>query len=536
MAPPVRAGTTTYETGASVAIHPPPFGVCGGYPRGRESGPLRAFDMTEQLKRPSRGRRGGAVAYSGLMSLVALVALGLTRLVHGSLVSRATDQDTYATVGTLIGVAMTAGLFLPAGLASAASKFIPYQLGRGDERAAWAVRRWLLRAGRAAALVLGAAAGLLAAALPDVSAPSAAWAALLTAAFSLYSVEKAVLYGFALVTTYVRLELTGSAIAIGSTAAVIVLGWHSYLLPLVLGYSVLQLGAWWVLGFKAPARTVAAVRVPPPELRREIIHFVGLASIGGLTSAGLLQCLPIVAGRFTEPLDVAYFVAGVALVTPLYLVPRALSLALFPALARSHGARDEEDVRWHTDVSTRALLVLLAPPFAAAMFLAPDVLSLFGGARYAGGALTLQLLLAATYVAVVQVGAVSALSSGDARSVRIPIWSSAIGCAVGLAVAVPLGWQLGGLGVALSYVLSQALSATGPLVAAWRRYRMTWHRPLALSMAVVGAAVAVALWADGLSASPTARVGMAAVGFAAGIGVLGRETLTVLRDATARRS
>ena len=68
----------------------------------------------------------------------------------------------------------------------------------------------------------------------------------------------------------------------------------------------------------------------------------------------------------------------------------------------------------------RALLVVLAPLFAAALPVARDVLVLFFGQRYAGGAAVLQLLLVATYVAVIQVAAVNALSSGSRRDVRVP--------------------------------------------------------------------------------------------------------------------
>jgi O-antigen/teichoic acid export membrane protein len=64
--------------------------------------------------------------------MAGLVALGLTRLLHGVLVSRATDHETYGLVGSLIAVTTIGSLLLPAGLASAAAKFIPYQHGRGS--------------------------------------------------------------------------------------------------------------------------------------------------------------------------------------------------------------------------------------------------------------------------------------------------------------------------------------------------------------------------------------------------------------------
>ena len=76
-----------------------------------------------------------------------------------------------------------------------------------------------------------------------------------------------------------------------------------------------------------------------------------------------------------------------ALVAPLYFLPRALGMALFPAMAHAHGAGDTDAVRRHADLSTRALLVLLAPLFAAAIPLAREVLVLVIGAEYSAGAL-----------------------------------------------------------------------------------------------------------------------------------------------------
>ena len=91
----------------------------------------RATTMTDALARTEAttieaDRRSPAVLRAGMLSMLALVALGGTRLIHASIVGRATDNATYALVATLIGVATTAGLFLPGGLASAASKFVPY--------------------------------------------------------------------------------------------------------------------------------------------------------------------------------------------------------------------------------------------------------------------------------------------------------------------------------------------------------------------------------------------------------------------------
>ena len=57
------------------------------------------------------------VARSGVLAMLGLIALGGTRIIHGILINRATDNETFGLVGVLIGIGMTAGLFLPGGLA-----------------------------------------------------------------------------------------------------------------------------------------------------------------------------------------------------------------------------------------------------------------------------------------------------------------------------------------------------------------------------------------------------------------------------------
>lgn len=480
---------------------------------------------------------GETVIRSGILSMVGIAALGLMRLIHGSLVSRATDPKTYALVGTLIGASMTIGLFLPGGLSSAASKFIPYQRARGSEVGAQVVYRWLRLVGYAWALLTAVATTLVTDLLLHLGADVSISAGLLVAGFSVYSVEKAALYGFGRVSAYVRLEILGSGSAVVSTVLVVSLGWHEYLAPMILSYFVLTIGATVVLRNRTGQRLDE--RVPD---RRDVTGYVMLASIGGLASFGFLQALPVVATRFTSPTQVAHFVAAVTLVGPLYFLPRALGMALFPALAHAHGAGELDQVRRHTDLSTRALLTLLAPAFAGAILISREILVVYGSGKYADGVGVLQFLLVAVCVSVTQVPAVNALSSGTPRDVRIPVTSAVAGCVTGLVAVVPLGRWLGGTGVSVAYLLA-VLAMQGPLVTVWRRYRMPWGAQILRSVAIVGGALAVGRVLDALAPEGGPRVlidlCVAIVFVAASLAVLHRDIWElvgpVLRRRLARR-
>jgi O-antigen/teichoic acid export membrane protein len=453
-----------------------------------------------------------------MLSMVALVALGLSRLVHGSLVSHATDKATAGLVATLIGASTVAGLFLPAGVASAAIKFIAIRRGRDDEAGAAAVYRLLSRINIVSTVALSVATAGAMWALFDLGAVDTLSVGLLTAAFALYSVDKAALYGFGRVSAYARLELLGSGLAIAGTVAVIAAGMYQYLVPLMLGYFVVVLGARVVL---RPAVARERVAVPAAD-HRNIFGYIGLASLGAVASAGFLQGVPLLASQVTSREDVAYFGAAVVLVAPLSFVPRALDMALFPAMSQARGAGQIDKVAHNADMSVRALLVLLAPAVALAIPVTPEIMSVYGGTAYLPGAPVLQILLVAMYVLVVPVGAINLLSSGSSRDTMIPVGFAVAGGAVGVGMTLLLGARLGTIGVALGYLIGSTITASGPVTTVWRRFDLRWGGPFLRCLLVVGIAFGLARGLAELDLSAGARIwaDIAAAIVAAGVGCL----------------
>jgi O-antigen/teichoic acid export membrane protein len=442
-------------------------------------------------QRVAAPRAGRSILRSGLLSMLAVASLGVTRFVFVALLAHRAPQSVVAEVGVLYSLATLSSLALPAGAASAMSKFVPFHRGGGSPAAARAVYRFLSRLALAGGVVLGLAAGLVAYTRLHASAADALGVVLLAVSFSLYSVDKASLYGFDRVAPYTRLELTTSALAIATTALVVFVIGTGYLLPLALGYTVFVVGARFLV-----RRDVTGPGAPFD--RREVGGFVVLACLGTLASTGFTQGLPLLArGLDVGAREVAQFTAVIALVAPLYFLPRALNLALFPAMAHAQGAGDLGAVRRHTDVSTRALVVVLAPLFGVAVLLAPELLTLYGGTRYAAAAAVLQVVLLGTYASVIQVAAVNALSSGSQRQVRIPVTSAVTGALVGCVLAALLAWRLGSVGLALGYALGTAVIAGGPIVATWRLHRMRWAGVLGRAFALLAVATVAAVWLAG---------------------------------------
>jgi O-antigen/teichoic acid export membrane protein len=429
----------------------------------------------------------GTVARNSLLSMVALIVLGGSRVLYGSMISRATDTETYGLVGVLTAVTLILSLVLPAGIASATTRFVPYSRGRGDMDAARRLHRLLARVGLGAALLLGllAAGG---AAYFQLGASEVAQVGILTAVYGVYVTSKAGLYGFDQVGRYARLEILGSAAILATTVAILLAGSTLYLAPLIVGYGLFVIGAHLSLRAHTGPSATAVSRTD----LRELAVYAGLACIGTLASAGFLQATQLLTAQYARLSDVAFFTATITLISPLWFLPRALSLALFPFMAEAHGAGDQSVVRRHADLATRGLLALLGPLFVAGILFSRELLVLYGGAPFASGALVMQIVLAAAYLGVVQVASVNALSSASGHQLRISVAWAVMGAASGLVLVALSGEQLGATGIAIAYFMGTAITAAGPMAVVWRRYGLGWAGPMARAFGMVGLAFVVA--------------------------------------------
>jgi O-antigen/teichoic acid export membrane protein len=283
------------------------------------------------------------------------------------------------------------------------------------------------------------------------------------------------------------LELGGSTATIISTIVLLRTGATWYLMPFVIGYTVFILGAQGAVRAEMRGEATAV----DDHDRREVVVYTALASAGTLASAGFLQATQLLAATFAAPRELAYFAAAVTLVSPMYFLPRALALALFPFLSEAHGAGNISVVRRHTDLGTRALLGVLTPFFVVGQLLAVEVVVTFGGTTYVEGAPVFQMLLLAAFVAVIQVPSVNALSSGAGLQLRTPVGWAVAGCLSGLGIVAVIGTPLGAIGVAVGYLAGTAITAAGPVIVVWRRYQMGWFGPITRSLLLVGASVAL---------------------------------------------
>lgn len=441
------------------------------------------------------GAPNSRIAAHTVLSMVAVFALGLTRLVFALLVGQQLGADALGSVNTQLSIATFASLLFASSTAISASKFISAALGGADEsearRALMTLLRWC---------VLGTAAVTAGLALtlsfffPRLSLLEVAATGVLFVAYSAYLFVRGAQYGYGTVRRYAVLETLCDAVAIAAAVVVVLLGMDVILLlPFIVGYTLFAVFGW--LGLPRPARTAKPAAALRTELRQEMRGYTGWGALGVLASTGFLQLSMVFAYQFNSEFEAGLYAAAFNLTVPAFFVPRALSMALFPAMAGAFGRGDAAEVRRQLDGATRFLLVGGLPFFAAGVFFAEPILARSFGPEFADAHLVLELLLAATYVMVVGIPAVNAFSATHRKAVRIPATGSAIGLLVGVVGWVVLGPAYGITGIGVGYLIGVILTAGISLIAGWRRWHLPWSMLFLRAGLVIGAAIGLRILA-----------------------------------------
>ncbi|MDP9239650.1 MAG: lipopolysaccharide biosynthesis protein [Actinomycetota bacterium] len=455
------------------------------------------------------GADNSRVAANTVLSLIAILALGVTRLLFSLLVSHRLGAAVLGRVNTQLSVATFASLAFATGTSVAATKFVPAALGRGDEaqarRALLLLLRWC---------VLGTVLTTVATALilpwlrPPFTTHEIVATCALVVAYSAYTFVRGAQYGYGKVRRYAAIEVLCDAVAV--TGALLVVLLHAdllLLLPFIAGYTLFAVLGW--IGLPRPRASVAPDL--PVALRREMRSYGVWAAVGIMTSTGFLQLSMVFAYHYGSKHEVGFYAAALVLTVPAYFVPRALSMALFPSMAHAFGRGDTDEIRRQVDAGTRILMVASLPFFAAAILLARPVLTIVFHPSYAQAHLVLELLLAATYVAIVSIPAVNSLSATQHALVRVPAFAALAGTTVGVVCWLLLGPAHGITGIAIGYLAGTFVGSGTNMYVAWRRWQQSWTT--LLLRVGLSAAAACLLWAfvDAVGARLLLRLGAIAL-------------------------
>lgn len=476
------------------------------------------------------------LVYKTALSLVTIATSGLIRLVFSLLIGHIFDAAMLGRANVIVSAAVFATLLCSPGLGQSVARQLAT---RGLSAADHDGRELLIRATVLHHCVLLLVATAVALLVPAQVGLEQVLALALAFAYGCYTYYKAVLYGVDLVRRYAILELIWDGLFLATLVTVVLLGArHWVLAPMVIVYGGFSVGAHRVLLPRRAAATAEAVptstspastspastgmtsHVMSDELTdtqpqhvddrpwwRAVGGYALVTTLGTASSAGFLQLSQIFAMRAGGEHAAGLFAAALSLVTPAYLLPRAISVVLFPAMARAAGRFDVARVRTHLTVGTQVLAAALLPLFAMAGVLAVTVLLVAYGRDYADGASTLVIMVWATWITVASVPAVNALSSDTGRAYLVPAGASVAGFLVGLTLWFTIGASIDM--VAWGYLIGSVIQSAVPMIEAARRYRFPSVGLVVrvLTAAVASVSVALACGVAGLGVG--IRVGIA---------------------------
>lgn len=366
-----------------------------------------------------------------IVSTAGMVVQGAARFVYTLAIGRIAGEESLGEVSTILSLAVFASLFWPAATGVAASRFIPSQGARGS------AVRWLKRSLLVSVSVLSVL-SVVAAIAMDQDVAQAIGAAALVIGYSGYVFVRGVLLGADRIVRAAIVDLITSFVAIGALLLVLLgkLDW-ALLLPLALAYAMFAAMSW--------PGTDRGIALPDRRERRELLLFARDSAISLVATGALLPATMILVGATESKTVAGIFAAGLSLATPANLVAQSVNQVLVPHFARMVAAGDTTIRR-----SQQRLLAVTALGFSLVfgliILLAPWILGLFFGARYASGALSMQVLLLAVWLmSVMSVPGAYLVAVGRQRVyARIWLVSTTVGLAV-MAVAAPFLGQWGAL-------------------------------------------------------------------------------------------
>lgn len=424
-----------------------------------------------------------SMANKGLLSTASVGIQGLIRTVYSLLIGNLLTSALLAAVNSAISLALFVSLLWPTATSTAAGKFIARARGADDNEKAAAVASHLSVVSVISAVVLAIPAGAFSwffQARHDLT--TAILVVLLVLAWSGYTFVRGIYFAIGQIARSLVWDIIAAVVAIGLLVGVLLAGWTAILLaPLTLGYLIYAISGW--------PRRHSGLRLEK-DLRSEINGFTAWTVVGTLASTGFLQLTMIIAQGVGHGTQAGMYAAALTLATPASMLARSFSLVLFPAMATAVGRGDAAGVRHQTDLATHGLVVVMGGVFAVLILLSQPLVDLFWGAAYADAVHILPILLTASLLVTLNVGAVNALGTTTRSGVRIPALLSVLGLALGLISMFVLIPRLGITGVAWGYLIGTLITGLGPITVVWRTERMHWL-PLWLKAAIGAVAVVV---------------------------------------------
>lgn len=419
-------------------------------------------------------------------ALTSVVAQGAIRFMSSVIIGRLAGPASLGVVAALLALSQLANLTWSTSAGAAASKFVARERAATGASAARAAARFI-----ATTAVLATAITLPAAIITwrhlgiDQSVSSLFALGVVITGGSAYVVARGILYGDLQFRRAAMWDVLTASAGLAGVATIAASGLQG---PL----SLVPIGIAGII-FAASASTRRPSTPLPTAIKREITLFCALGLVGTLSSAGFLQAAQIIANSTLPRGEGGLFSAAVTIATPLSLIAGSLSATLFPSMASQWGTGDIVGFREKVEANNRLLVTGLATAFGSLVILSHFIPPLLFGSHFKDSGNLLPLMLLATFMTSAGAVTTNALTTTSNRGMATSTLCSLSGLAVGAVAWLITIPRLGGMGVALGYLLGTTTIMALPTAITWRAHRPRWGNLYLRTAILLGLSLAVSL-------------------------------------------
>lgn len=425
-----------------------------------------------------------------IMTVIALIFLGMTNLVFNILIAKKFDAATLGSVNLVISTALLLSLAVSTGFGPAATKYLAEYIGKGDSNCA----KFSFQTTFKFVFVLSVILFVFAIALSEpiskmvgVERKLFLFATPLIPLYAFYGLYKNSYYGVNAVKKYLRNEIISDAVFFIALGAAVFYLRCWLILPFILLYLVFT-----ILSTADFSSYLKPVKVKQKGLTKNIVTFTSISFIGTFASMSRMRLSMVLSGVYVSTEYVGYYAAAYSFLTALYLIPRAMSMALFPSFSYHYGKNDPSNITRILNHSTKWLSIMVFLLGGITIFLSKNILQILFGHEYAGAGLTLQILVLGACTSIVAIPAVNSLSG--TKYVKIPNIAGVLGlisCLVLWPFLIP---RYGIVGTAVGFLISTIITSSIPMYYAWKYFNLdlkNFLRVVAISFSIIGSALLI---------------------------------------------
>ena len=199
-------------------------------------------------------------------------------------------------------------------------------------------------------------------------------------------------------------------------------------------------------------------------------RFGAVATVGSAAALARLHLPAIVTGLHWSAAEVGLLQAALSFFLVVMLVPRALELALFPALSGAYGRRDRSAFRSAAEEALSATALALGLVAGFLLVAGPGILRLAYGEEFLSAEGALVGVLVSGWALGLAVPPIAALSG--AGVVIVPTAGALLGLLASLACWVIWVPDAGATGAALGLAVGSVVTAAVPIAGACTRFRL----------------------------------------------------------------